>query len=81
MVCVQTARYELRPATADDLEFACRLNEANMRGYVEQLRGWDAAAERAEMQKRLASGAYQIVLSRAGRRARCGSQGRRRACT
>ena len=33
-----------------------------MRGYVEQLRGWDAAAERAEMQKRLDSGAYQIVL-------------------
>ena len=33
-----------------------------MRAYVERLHGWDDDAERAEMQKLLASGVYQIVL-------------------
>ena len=59
---MSNARYELRPATAADLEFAFQLKKANMRAYVERLRGWDDDAERAEMQKLLASGVYQIVL-------------------
>ena len=36
--------YGLRPATA--FEFIFQLNKANMRRYVELLRGWDDAAER-----------------------------------
>lgn len=38
--------YGLRPATAEDFEFIFQLNKANMRRYVELLRGWDDAAER-----------------------------------
>ena len=41
---MSNARYELRPATAADLEFAFQLNRANMRGYVERL-GFRIVAE------------------------------------
>jgi len=41
--------YTLRHANPEDFEFCYRLNEVNFRCLVEELRGWDDAAERAAM--------------------------------
>lgn len=35
--------YSLRPATGDDFEFVFQLNKANMRKYVELVRGLGAS--------------------------------------
>jgi ribosomal protein S18 acetylase RimI-like enzyme len=55
-------QYTLRAAKADDFEFVFQLNKANMRGYVEQLRGWDDEAERADMRRHFQPGAEQIIV-------------------
>jgi len=41
--------YTLRDAKPEDFEFCYRLNEANFRRLVEDLRGWDDNAERTAM--------------------------------
>lgn len=54
--------YTLRPSNQDDFEFIFELNKTNMRGYVEQLRGWDDEAERADMRRQFQPGADSIIL-------------------
>jgi ribosomal protein S18 acetylase RimI-like enzyme len=52
----------LRPATSDDFEFVFRLNEINMRSYVEKMRGWNEEEERREMKRKFHPGHDQIIL-------------------
>lgn len=53
--------YELRPATDNDFEFVFQLNKANMRHYVELLRGWNDEAEREDMRAGFQAGVDQII--------------------
>jgi GNAT superfamily N-acetyltransferase len=53
--------YSLRSATWDDFEFVFQLNKANMRKYVELVRVWDDAAERADMYQNFIPERDQIV--------------------
>ena len=41
--------YTLRQANPEDFELCYRLNEASFRTLIEEVRGWDDAAERAAM--------------------------------
>ncbi|WP_146172210.1 GNAT family N-acetyltransferase [Melghirimyces profundicolus] len=52
----------LRPATPDDFEFVFRLNETNMRFYVEKMRGWNEEIERKDMKGKFHPGHDQIIL-------------------
>jgi GNAT superfamily N-acetyltransferase len=54
--------YTLRPATDQDFEFVFRLNEANMRPYIERLRGWQEADERCKMKLLFRPHLDRIVL-------------------
>lgn len=53
--------YGLRPASAEDFEFVFQLNKANMRRYVELLRGWDDDAEREDIRAGFQPGVDQII--------------------
>lgn len=54
--------YTLRPSEPGDFEFVFQLNKTNMRKYVEQLRGWDDEAERADMRRQFQPGTDSIIL-------------------
>ncbi|BCU82708.1 hypothetical protein JIR001_24910 [Polycladomyces abyssicola] len=54
-------KVRLRPSTDADFEFVFALNKTNMRRYVERLRGWDDAAERADMKRKFQPGVDQII--------------------
>lgn len=55
-------QYFLRPSTPEDFEFVYQLNEQAMRPYIEPLRGWDAAAERQDVQQWFHPGQDQIIV-------------------
>lgn len=55
-------KYALRRSVAADFEFVFQLNKANMRRYVEPLRGWDDDAERDDMRRHFLPGTDQIVV-------------------
>ena len=57
-----SAPYQLRPATADDLEFAIELNRISMKPYLAELPDWTDEIGRNEMQRRWAADPYQIIL-------------------
>jgi ribosomal protein S18 acetylase RimI-like enzyme len=54
-------KYTLRLSTSEDFEFCYRLNEANFRPLVEELRGWNETSERASMAEQFRPGLDQIV--------------------
>ena len=54
--------YELRPAVESDREFCFRLNEACFRARIEQIRGWNEAAERRDAAAQFRAGSDSIVL-------------------
>ncbi len=54
--------YELRPATVADFDFCFRLNERNMRPFVERLRVWGEATERAAFAGQFRAGRDAIVV-------------------
>ena len=41
-----------RETTDEDFDFVFNLNKANMRKYVEEMRGWDDEFEREDMKKK-----------------------------
>lgn len=53
--------YGLRPATSEDFEFVFQLNKVNMYHYVQELRGWDDAFERADLRLGFRPGVDQII--------------------
>ncbi|MBN2908939.1 GNAT family N-acetyltransferase [Polycladomyces sp. WAk] len=54
-------KVRLRPSTEADFAFVFTLNKTNMRRYVERLRGWNDAAERADMKRKFRPGSDQII--------------------
>jgi len=54
-------KVRLRPSTEADFAIVFTLNKTNMRRYVERLRGWDDAAERADMKRKFRPGSDQII--------------------
>jgi ribosomal protein S18 acetylase RimI-like enzyme len=54
-------KYTLRKSNEDDFEFVFDLNKANMRKYVEALRGWDDEAEREDMRRHFRPGSDRII--------------------
>jgi ribosomal protein S18 acetylase RimI-like enzyme len=55
-------KYELRPATDADREFCFRLNEACFRERIEQIGGWDEAAERIDCASQFRVDSDSIVM-------------------
>src|SRR5689334_21379841 len=55
-------QYELRPAVEADREFCFRLNEACFRSRIEQIRGWDEAAEGLDSAAQFRVGAASIIV-------------------
>jgi GNAT superfamily N-acetyltransferase len=55
-------KYALRKSEETDFEFVFQLNKANMRRYVELLRGWNDDAERDDMRRHFLLGKEQIIV-------------------
>jgi ribosomal protein S18 acetylase RimI-like enzyme len=58
---MNSPRWTLRPARADDREFLLALKEAAMRRYVEQVWGWDDAQQAAYFDERFVPERWQII--------------------
>lgn len=51
----------LRPAMPEDSDFAYRANRAAFRVYIEQIAGWDEAAQRELHERRFSTQTYRII--------------------
>ena len=50
-----------RETTDEDFDFVFNLNKANMRKYVEEMRGWDDEFEREDMKKKFTPGVDRVI--------------------
>jgi ribosomal protein S18 acetylase RimI-like enzyme len=62
MAAEAVRRYWLRQGSADDFAFVCWLQATTMRPLVEQIWGWDEAAQRDLFRARFEGAARQIIV-------------------